>query len=48
MCSTCGASYPEVHRLDIGGFDLNFQQPGRNASRFVELTMIGRGGKFIR
>jgi hypothetical protein len=42
------ASYPEVHRLDIGGFDLNFQQPGRNASRFVELTMIGRGGKFIR
>jgi len=27
---------------------LNFQQPGRNASRFVELTMIGRGGKFIR
>lgn len=37
-----------IHRLDIGGFDLNFQQPGRNASRFVELTMIGRGGKFIR
>ena len=37
-----------IHRLDIGGFDLNFQQPGRNASRFVELTMVGRGGKFIR
>ena len=34
--------------LDLGGFELNFQQPGRNASRFVELTMIGRGGKFIR
>ncbi|RQP26421.1 ABC transporter substrate-binding protein [Piscinibacter terrae] len=37
-----------IHRLDIGGFELHFQQPGRNASRFVELTMIGRGGKFIR
>ncbi|HJV59285.1 MAG TPA: ABC transporter substrate-binding protein [Albitalea sp.] len=37
-----------IHRLDLGGFDVNFQQPGRNASRFVELTMIGRGGKFIR
>jgi ABC-type branched-subunit amino acid transport system substrate-binding protein len=37
-----------IHRLDLGGFELDFQQPGRNASRFVELTMIGRGGKFIR
>lgn len=37
-----------IRRLDIGGFELHFQQPGRNASRFVELTMIGRGGKFIR
>ena len=37
-----------MHRLDLGGFELNFQQPGRNASRFVELTMIGRGGRFIR
>ncbi|HEX6706333.1 MAG TPA: ABC transporter substrate-binding protein [Albitalea sp.] len=37
-----------IKRLDLGGFELNFQQPGRNASRFVELTMIGRGGKFIR
>jgi ABC-type branched-subunit amino acid transport system substrate-binding protein len=37
-----------IKRLDIGGFDLHFQQPGRNASRFIELTMIGRNGKFIR
>lgn len=37
-----------IRRLDLGGFELGFQQPGRNASRFVELTMIGRGGKFIR
>jgi len=37
-----------IKRVDIGGFDLNFQQPGRNASRFIELTMIGRNGRFIR
>jgi branched-chain amino acid transport system substrate-binding protein len=37
-----------MRRLDLGGFELSFQQPGRNASRFVELTMVGRGGKFIR
>jgi ABC-type branched-subunit amino acid transport system substrate-binding protein len=37
-----------IRRLDLGGFELNFQQPGRNASRFIELTMIGRAGKFIR
>jgi branched-chain amino acid transport system substrate-binding protein len=37
-----------IRRLDLGGFELNFLQPGRNASRFVELTMIGRGGRFIR
>jgi branched-chain amino acid transport system substrate-binding protein len=37
-----------IKRLDLGGFELSFQQPGRNASRFVELTMIGRNGRFIR
>ena len=37
-----------IKRLDLGGFQLNFIAPGRNASRFVELTMIGRGGRFIR
>jgi ABC-type branched-subunit amino acid transport system substrate-binding protein len=37
-----------IRRLDLGGFELNFMQPGRNASRFVELTMIGRDGRFFR
>ncbi len=37
-----------IKRYDLGGFELNFEQPGRNASRFIELTMIGRGGRFIR
>jgi len=37
-----------LKRYDLGGFDVNFDQPGRNASRFVELTMIGHAGRFIR
>jgi len=37
-----------LKRFDLGGFDVNFDRPGRNASRFVELTMISHGGRFIR
>jgi len=37
-----------IKRFDVGGFEVNFEQPGRNASRFVELTMISHAGKFIR
>ena len=33
---------------DLGGFDINFERPGRNASRFIELTMISHAGRFIR
>ncbi len=36
-----------IKHLDLGGFDLRFQHPGRNMSRFVGLTMIGRN-RFIR
>jgi branched-chain amino acid transport system substrate-binding protein len=37
-----------IKRFDLGGYEVNFDQPGRNASRFVELAMIGHAGKFIR
>jgi ABC-type branched-subunit amino acid transport system substrate-binding protein len=37
-----------LKRVDLGGFDINATEPGRNASRFIELTMVGRGGRFIR
>lgn len=37
-----------MKRFDLGGFEVGFSEPGRNASRFVELTMVGRDGKFIR
>lgn len=37
-----------LKRYDLGGFNVSFDQPGRNASRFVELTMISHTGRFIR
>jgi ABC-type branched-subunit amino acid transport system substrate-binding protein len=33
--------------VDLGGFVVNFSPRNHNGSRFVDLTMIGRGGKFI-
>jgi branched-chain amino acid transport system substrate-binding protein len=41
------ATYAIKH-FDLGGFEVNFSEPGKNASRFVELTMVGRDGRFIR
>jgi ABC-type branched-subunit amino acid transport system substrate-binding protein len=37
-----------LKRLDLGGFNVSFDRPGRNASHFVELTMISHAGRFIR
>lgn len=34
--------------LDLGGFVLHFNEDTPNASRFVELTMVSRQGRFIR
>lgn len=34
-------------RLDLGGFEVSFDKPGRNASRFIDLTLVGSGGRFI-
>ena len=33
--------------IDFGGFTVNFSPSNHNASRFVDLTIIGRGGKFL-
>jgi ABC-type branched-subunit amino acid transport system substrate-binding protein len=33
---------------DVGGFNIAFAGRGRTGSEFMELTMISRGGKFIR
>lgn len=37
-----------LKRHDLGGFEIGFSEPGKNASRFVELTLVGREGRFIR
>lgn len=33
---------------DLGGFEVNFTESNKNASRFVELTMVSRDGRFVR
>ena len=37
-----------LKKWDLGGFEINASTPDRNASRFVELTLVGREGRFIR
>jgi ABC-type branched-subunit amino acid transport system substrate-binding protein len=37
-----------LKRYDLGGFEVSFSDSARNASRFVELTMVSRDGRFIR
>ncbi len=32
----------------MGGFEVSFTESDKNASRFVELTMVSRDGRFIR
>lgn len=38
----------DLKRLDLGGFELSPTEPGRNASRFIEMTMVNRQGRFIK
>ena len=37
-----------IKRYDLGGFEVGFTEPPKNASKFVELTMVSRDGRFIR
>jgi branched-chain amino acid transport system substrate-binding protein len=36
-----------MNAVDFGGFSVNFSPANHNGSRFVDLTIIGRGGKFL-
>lgn len=38
----------ETLRMDLGGFRVGYSPTSRTGSEFVELTMISKGGKFIR
>ncbi|MCB1988901.1 MAG: ABC transporter substrate-binding protein, partial [Burkholderiaceae bacterium] len=37
-----------LKKWDLGGFEINASTPERNASRFVELTLVTRDGRFMR
>lgn len=37
-----------LKKWDLGGFEISASTPERNASRFVELTLVGRDGRLIR
>ncbi len=37
-----------LKKWDLGGFEISATTPDRNASRFVELTLVGRDGRFLR
>jgi branched-chain amino acid transport system substrate-binding protein len=38
----------DLKKIDLGGFEIHASAPGQNASRFVELTVVNRSGKFVR
>ena len=42
------AALESINNLDLGGFGVAFSSSNHNASRFVDLAMIGREGKFVR
>ena len=37
-----------IRNHDFGGFRVNFEEGNHNGSDFVDLTIIGRGGRFMR
>lgn len=37
-----------LKKLELGGFEINATTPERSASRFVELTVVGREGRLLR
>jgi branched-chain amino acid transport system substrate-binding protein len=42
------AALEGMSNVDVGGFNVNFSPTSHSGSNFVDLTMIGRGGKFIK
>jgi ABC-type branched-subunit amino acid transport system substrate-binding protein len=42
------ATMEKMNDIDVGGFYVGFSPQNHNASKFVDLTIIGRQGKFLR
>jgi hypothetical protein len=36
-----------IHDVNLGGFTVNYSAKDHQASNFTDLTIIGRGGKFL-
>jgi ABC-type branched-subunit amino acid transport system substrate-binding protein len=42
------AALESMNNVDLGEFVVNFSPTSHSGSKFVDLTMIGRGGKFLK
>ena len=42
------AALESISALDFGGFQVSFSPTNHNGSQFVDLSMIGRDGSFVR
>ncbi len=42
------SSLESMNNVDFGGFRVNYSANGRQGSRFVELTVVGPGGKILK
>jgi ABC-type branched-subunit amino acid transport system substrate-binding protein len=42
------AALEKMQDVDLGGFFVSYSPANRAGSKFVDLTIIGRGGKFLR
>jgi branched-chain amino acid transport system substrate-binding protein len=42
------AALEGMNKVDLGDFVVSFSPTNHSGSKFVDLTMIGRGGKFVR
>ena len=42
------AALETLRDFDLGGFNVTYTPLDHNGSKFVELTVIGRDGKFLR
>lgn len=42
------ASLENMHNFNVGGFPINYLPTNHNGSQFVEITILGPGGKLIR
>jgi ABC-type branched-subunit amino acid transport system substrate-binding protein len=42
------AALENMNNVDLGDFVVSFSPTNHSGSKYVDLTMIGRGGKFIK